>query len=81
MDIRFLIILVVALTATVLAPVLSDQGASGPDRGVYNALPHVMSPGPGGSDDGLSLEGTLVAYASADAGRRSTVCKPHPPWL
>jgi hypothetical protein len=49
------------LLASILAPVVADQERYGPDQDVFNALPRVMAPGPGGASDGPSLADSPIA--------------------
>jgi hypothetical protein len=77
--IQILIVLMVVLSA-ILAPAVPDQEPYRPDGDIYDALPHVMAPGPEGLDDGQSAGGTLVAYASPEQGGWGSICKPRKPW-
>jgi hypothetical protein len=49
------------LLASILAPMAPDQAPYGPDEDVFNALPSVMAPGPEGPAGGPLLEDSPIA--------------------
>lgn len=49
------------LLASILAPVVPDQAPYGPDEDIFNALPRVMAPAPEGAAGGPSLADSPIA--------------------
>ncbi len=75
MLVRILISLAVAVLATNLAPVLSDQAPSVPHRDIYNALPRVMAPGSG---DSPSSGVIVLSTIASGRGWHPPMCWPSP---